>query len=318
MAAAAATVSAVSRALGYAHPAAFSRGLERRPDLLAAFERGRVTCASVNPRGGAARATFNHSPVERSTVKRLLALYALLVILCAVTAHAQLPIHVTGFKQSGGGGGGARSIIFDGVNDYLTNTDTGTAVSSNQVGWKAMFRLRGLASPPTDGWIFYEPSGEVLQLRHSPGGTYGIIQAVIIGSGFHSPSPSWLILPAADCVVLVRSDSASTDISLEVWDSAGGNYAGSRTPSSSSTGTNFQSRSIAIGAATAGVNPFAGKIDRIIFSTGAGSYGGSIPDVLGAPAGDIFDWKFDADSGLDSAGHAPLTLSGAPAFEDTP
>lgn len=211
--------------------------------------------------------------------------------------------------------GSGRSLILDGTNDYLTNTNTGTAVSSNQVGWRAMFRVRGLTNPSGLTWLFHEFSGETLQLTHDVAGSFGGIVAVVIGAGFFSPG--FVTLPAADCIILARSNPASTEISLEAWDLAGANRVGVQNTSASASGTNFQSRSIAIGATTAGASFMTGKIDKALFITGAGTYNAAAPDVEGT-TGDIFNWTFDADDGTDSTGHASLTLNGSPAFESTP
>jgi hypothetical protein len=262
-------------------------------------------------------------------MKRFLTLAAALLLLSWLSWWALMSagnitsaqVKITGGKLVGGKMKGAaaassgRSIIFDGTNDYLTSTDTGTAVSSSQVGWRAAFWVRGITSPASDEWMFHEPSGETLMLKHMPGGTYGVIQAVAIGPAFFAPSPSFVSAPAADIIILVTCDTTNGDIFLDVWDSACANHVSTENLSASTSGTNFQSRSIGLGGTTAGALFFTGKMDQVSFLTGAGSR--TCP-VLGSTTGDIFDWTFDADDGTDAAGHANLTLSGSPAFEDTP
>lgn len=210
-----------------------------------------------------------------------------------------------------------RSVILDGVDDFLTNGDTGTGVSSAQSGWQFMARMRGLSSPAGDVYIFNETSAQVLSLKIVSGGSFGVLVGAAIGNGFDGPGGT-VTVPAADVIVLVRSDPANTAVSLEVWDLAGANHAGSQNTGATATATNFQNRNITIGAINSGGgNYLAAHVDKMLFKTVAGTFNAAAPDVLGT-TGDIFNWTFDADNGVDSTGHANLTLNGSPAFENTP
>lgn len=253
-------------------------------------------------------------------MKKLLTL--ILVLLLAISLSAQVKISgsvkVGGTVKVGvspGGGSSGRSIIFDGVNDYLSTTDSGTAVPAAQSGWRMMARIRGLTSPAATSYIFRDNNAGVLVMRQDPSGTYGSIQAYV-GAG--TDSTGFVAVPSPDIILLVRSNPAATEVSLEMWDLTGANHAGAQVLTATGAATNFQSDNFFMGATTGPSGFFSGKIDKFLFITGAGTYNAAAPDVL-ATAGDIMEWKFDSDNGNDTSGNGVnLTLNGSPVFEDTP
>lgn len=211
--------------------------------------------------------------------------------------------------------GPPRSLILDGVNDYGVNTDTGTSVPSSQTGWRFMARLRDLVpNGSTTLYLFRDTGGAVLTLRLDAGGTHGILGAFVGTGGDYT---SYVSLPSDDVIVLVRSDPANSAVSIEAWNLDGTGRVGSINSSASTSATNFQNRNIAFGAFNGGSLFFEGKVDKALFITGAGSYNSTAPNV-NSTTGDIFNWTFDGDDGTDSTGHANLTFSGSPAFENTP
>ena len=211
------------------------------------------------------------------------------------------------------GGGNGRAIILDGINDSGTNSDTGTGVPSAQSGWRFMARVRAANLSPGSNLYFFRDTAAAVLVMYAAGGG-----ALVTYVGNAADAAGTIFPASSDFILLVRSNPASTEVSVETWNLDGSNRAAAQNTSATSTATNFQNRNITFGAYTSSSNFFIGKVDAAGFLTGAGTYNAAAPNPLTATY-NIMGWTFDADNGNDSSGNGVnLTLNGSPVFEDTP